>query len=97
MAIPKKAAANGKAAPGAAYDETNRVVIFRELEANEVNRKPNFTGKVNVEGTDYRISLWSKTSKNGLKFLSGSIELATGGATKGKPAAPVEEQEDIPF
>jgi hypothetical protein len=34
---------------------------------------PDFTGSVNVDGVEYRLSGWKKTAKTGAKFLSLGI------------------------
>ena len=40
-----------------------------------VNPKaPAFKGTLNVEGKDYAIAIWKKTSKAGKKFLSLKVE-----------------------
>lgn len=54
------------------YDETNRGVLFHES-APESDRHPNYTGKINVDGREYRLAGWKKTSKGGVPFLSLSV------------------------
>jgi hypothetical protein len=72
------------------FDDTNRGVLFRD----DKKAKPedrDYSGSINIGGTEYWLSGWIKTSKKGSKFLSLSV----------KPKAPAEaklELDDaIPF
>jgi len=65
------------------YDNTNKGVLFRDTEKAEGTKKPDYTGKLNVNGKDYRLAGWLKESKTGSKFLSLSIsepKAKTGGS-----------------
>jgi len=55
------------------YDNTNKGVLFRDAEKAEGTKKPDYTGKLNVNGKDYRLAGWLKESKTGTKFLSLSL------------------------
>jgi uncharacterized protein (DUF736 family) len=55
------------------YDNTNKGVLFRDTEKAEGTKKPDYTGKLNVNGKDYRLAGWLKEAKNGSKFLSLAI------------------------
>jgi len=94
-----KKAAPKKSSNGGGYDDTNRMVIFKQDDATPENRKPTFTGKLDVEGTEYRISLWPQTSKaTGKKFLSGSIQLPDPAYSKGGGKADdAADEDDIGF
>jgi uncharacterized protein (DUF736 family) len=48
---------------------------------------PDYTGSMNVEGVEYRLSGWKKTAKTGTKFLSLSVQ-AKGEARTAKTSAP---------
>jgi hypothetical protein len=50
------------------YDNTNKGAAFRKDNANP--KAPKWAGPINVEGKDFEISVWEKTSKNGDVFLS---------------------------
>ena len=74
------------------YDNTNTVVLFKNESDNE--KAPVLTGKVNIEGTEYPIALWTRTStRSGEKFWSGKVEIdkvpAAAGAT--------DDSDDFPF
>ena len=55
------------------YDNTNSGVLFKNDEKAEGDKKPNYTGKLNVQGKDWRLAAWVRESKSGTKFLSLSL------------------------
>lgn len=55
------------------YDDTNRGVLFKKEERLSP-KSPEYEGRLNVDGKDYRLSAWVKEStRNGKKFFSISI------------------------
>ena len=57
------------------YDNTNKIAIFVNNRPDRADNAPMLTGRVNVEGVDYRVSLWSqKSNKDGSVFWSGKIQ-----------------------
>lgn len=51
------------------YDNTNSGALF--VKKNKKSEKsPDYDGKINVEGKDWAIAGWKRTSKNGNTFLS---------------------------
>jgi hypothetical protein len=58
------------------YDESNRGALFVEEKQKETDR--DYSGTLNVEGREFWISGWVKTSKKGQKFLSLSIKPKVG-------------------
>jgi uncharacterized protein (DUF736 family) len=59
------------------YDNTNRGVLFpNDKKGNE--KRPDFTGDLNVGGVEYKLSAWKKASKAGNNFLSISVQLKEG-------------------
>ena len=59
------------------FDNTNRGVLFpNDKKGNE--KRPDFTGDLNVSGVEYRLSAWKKASKQGNNFLSISVQLKEG-------------------
>lgn len=55
------------------YDNTNRGALFKnDKQGNE--SRPDYTGNLNVAGTEYKISAWLKVGKSGAKFMSLSVQ-----------------------
>ena len=57
----------------AEYDNTNSGALFPNDQGDNPKR-PQWRGSLNVGGTDYWISGWARTSKNGTDFLSVKVE-----------------------
>ncbi len=75
------------------YDNTNRGVLFpNDKKGNE--KRPDFTGDLNVGGTEYKLSAWKKSSKAGNNFLSISVQLKEGQQRPQKPAPAAGLTED---
>ena len=82
----------------AEYDNTNTGALFQNDQGDNPKR-PQWKGKLNVNGTDYWVSGWERTSKGGQDFLSLKVEPveqkaekreAVGGSNRGwgsRPAA----------
>jgi uncharacterized protein (DUF736 family) len=66
------------------FDDTNRGVLFREEKKSEPADR-DYSGSINIGGTEYWLSGWIKTSKKGSKFLSLSV----------KPKAPAEAKPEL--
>jgi hypothetical protein len=84
----------------ATFDNTNRGAAF--LKENVNPKAPKWSGPLNVEGKDYEVSIWEKTSKNNDVFLSLSVKEPFKKGEGFKPKqnsykAPVQNDEDIPF
>jgi hypothetical protein len=75
------------------FDNTNRGVLFNERANKETDNDGDYAGSINIEGRDFWLSGWIKTSKKGLKFLSLSAKTKTVDA----PAAEIDIKDDIPF
>lgn len=74
------------------YDNTNRGVLFpNDKKGNE--KRPDFTGDLNVGGVEYKLSAWKKASKAGNNFLSISVQLKEGqkAPPKAAPAGTLTE------
>lgn len=72
------------------YDNTNRGVLFpNDKKGNE--KRPDFTGDLNVGGVEYKLSAWKKSSKAGNNFLSISVQLKEGQQPKPVPAGTLTE------
>lgn len=60
------------------YDNTNTGILSRN-ERKESDKHPDFTGTINVDGTDYWLSGWVREGKDGgkmegKKFFSLSVK-----------------------
>jgi uncharacterized protein (DUF736 family) len=62
------------------YDNTDKGVLFKN-EEKESDNQPDYKGRINTGGTDFWLSAWIKTAKDGRKFMSLSAT-----AMEGKPA-----------
>ena len=54
------------------FDNTNRGSLFKNTKKEE-EKHPDLNGSINVNGTDYWISAWKKTSKAGSPYYSLSV------------------------
>lgn len=64
------------------YSNENRGALFLN-DRKKTDKHPDFTGKIDVNGTEFYISAWKKVSKSGTKFMSLSVN-------------PVQEKETAP-
>ena len=55
------------------YDNTNRGSLF-DNDKKEKDTHPDFTGSINVDGKEYWLNGWKKTSKAGNRFFSLSVK-----------------------
>ena len=84
------------------FDNTNRGVLYRNENKTSENH-PDYSGSVNVSGTDYWLSGWLKESKkDGKKFFSLSVRPKNDAASKPvnkpvKTAEPDDFDQSIPF
>lgn len=63
------------------YDNTNSGAIFKN-DRKEKETHPDLGGVLNVEGKDYYVNAWKKTSKAGAPFYSLSIKAKEAKASK---------------
>lgn len=57
------------------YDNTNTIALFmNDKGGNE--KRPDYRGKLNVNGSEYAVSAWLQTKKDGTgeQYLRGKIE-----------------------
>ena len=57
----------------AEYSNENRGALFANKK-KETEQHPNMNGSINIEGTEYWISGWTKVSAKGEKFISLSVK-----------------------
>lgn len=82
------------------YDNTNRGALFRN-ERKEKDNHPDHTGSINVDGVEYWLSAWVKTSKSGQKFFSLSVkqkdEKVSSNDVRREAAGTADPNDEIPF
>jgi|TARA_R110002020_G_scaffold231146_2_gene442243 uncharacterized protein (DUF736 family) len=71
------------------YDNTNGGALFPN-DKKEKESHPDFRGNIDIEGKEFWIKGWKKTSKSGMKFLSLAV------TAKDAPKADDKTEED-PF
>lgn len=83
------------------YDNTNSGALFKN-DRKETDKHPDYRGTLNVNGVEFWVSSWIKTSKAGAKFMSLSVQpkerAQTGGQNDAPPKNVTEEFNDnIPW
>ena len=66
------------------YDNTNSGVLFVNQYKEDGNSRPDFVGKLDVEGKEYRLAGWKNTSKAGKRYISVKVQ---------EP----QEKQEVPF
>ena len=56
------------------YDNNNRGVLFKNDRKTEGDKKPEYTGSLNVDGVEFFLDAWLKVGKSGVKFMSVSVK-----------------------
>jgi hypothetical protein len=82
------------------YDNTNRGALFRNHDKDPNDDKErDYSGTLDVEGTEYRISGWVRTSrKTGKKYLSLSVKPKVEKPAESERKSPAEDfGDEIPF
>lgn len=85
------------------YDNTNRGVLFKNLDKQE-DSHADYQGSINVDGKEFWLNAWLKTSKKGNKFMSLGVRPKMAREYRGgsdNPPARTQESpafdDDIPF
>lgn len=79
------------------FDNTNSGALFRN-DRKETDKHPDYRGEINVDGVDYWISSWLKTSSKGTKFMSLAVTPKEDKPSKpAKPSKQLDDDQDIPF
>lgn len=77
------------------YDNTNRGVLFKNGRKQQ-DKHPDYTGKIDVEGKEYKLAAWIKEGSKG-KFMSLSVSIDDG-SRKERSAdnTPPFQDDDLP-
>lgn len=79
------------------FDNTNRGILSKNLNKTADNH-PEYSGSLNVDGTDYWLSAWIKeSSKDGKKFFSLSIKPKDKPKPKAKEDDLGDFDQEVPF
>lgn len=82
------------------FDNTNRGALFKNTR-KETDKHPDYSGSINVGGSDFWLSGWLQTDKNGNKYFSLSVKQKDGTSDRPAPAAkPAQrafDDSDAPF
>jgi hypothetical protein len=79
------------------YDDTNKGALFSERGRKSKDTDRDYSGTLNVEGKDYWLSAWIRTSKKtGQKFMSLSVKPKEE-KTTGSGAVKRDMDDAIPF
>ena len=55
------------------YDNTNKGGLFQNDYKEQGDNKPDFTGRLDVEGKEYKLAAWKKETDGGKKYFSLSL------------------------
>lgn len=59
---------------GQQYDNNMRFTLFKNKKKVQGDNKPEYTGKIEIDGKLYWLSAWVKTpTQGGEKFMSGTV------------------------
>jgi len=70
----------------------NTVMLFPVKNKKDA-KSPSMSGKVNVDGKIFDITVWTKTSQKDVKFLSGVVKPEE----DQQPASQGGDDDDLPF
>jgi hypothetical protein len=68
------------------YDNTNSGALFKN-DRKEGDRDPDYTGNVNIDGTEYWLSGWINTSRAGEKYMALRVRPKDAGNGKARDKA----------
>jgi uncharacterized protein (DUF736 family) len=77
------------------YDNTNSGALFKNKE-KLTEKHPDYKGSLNVDGDEFWVSAWLKTSKKGEKYMSLSIKPKEEQADRAPARTVVRQQMDDP-
>jgi hypothetical protein len=74
----------------------NSGVLFRN-DRKQTETSPDYSGALNVNGVEFQLSGWIKTSKNGNKFLSLAVRDASKTPSKSADQKAAAHDDEIAF
>ena len=80
------------------YDNENRGSLFKNDKGDNPKR-PAYQGKINISGTEYKLSAWVQTPKNGgAKYMSLQVKgMESVAVATHSPHSPTDDSDEIPF
>ena len=78
------------------YDNTNRGVLFKN-EDKQQDSHADYRGQLNVNGQEFWLDAWIKTSKAGKKFMSVSVKPKMAREHTGASRNPPRHEDKEPF
>lgn len=80
------------------FDRTNTGALFKN-DRKQTPNQPDYNGNANIDGTEYWVNAWIKTSKAGKPFMSFSYKPKEqqAPAPEQQVAQPAPADQDIPF
>jgi len=78
------------------FDNTDRGALFKNTDKTS-DKQPDYRGNLNVGGIEFRLSGWRKVSKNGLHYLSLSIQPKNSDAAQPKQSRIDDFNDALPF
>ena len=82
--------------PTKEFDNTNRGSLFKN-DKKTTEQMPDYKGQINVNGEEFWINAWLKTSKQGTKFMSLSVSPKDRQVNEPTRRNTPEPDSDVPF
>ena len=78
------------------YDNTNTGALFKN-DDKKTDKHPDYRGTLNVDGTEFWLSAWIKTSKRGAKYMA--LAVTSKDTDKAKPKQNIRDDlhDQVPF
>ena len=82
--------------PTKEFDNSNRGSLFKN-DKKTTEQMPDYKGQINVNGEEFWINAWLKTSKQGTKFMSLSVTPKDRQVSEPTRKTIADMPDDIPF
>jgi hypothetical protein len=77
------------------YDNSNRFALFNNKKTKET--QPDYTGTINVDGRELRLSGWVRKSKAGVTYVSGTVQEVQAQESSVPDKSFEDMKDDVPF